>query len=272
MKTPNSTRLLLKNLSYALFISSIFLVSCSSDGEVDEEVFSEDINNDDSEQNEDDGMEEETNEESSSCSNPEDFVFLENDGLVVVEFESAAFSGDWEQRDDEPDFSGKGFMVWTGDQSLQNPGNGLTTFKIEIQTPGTYQFLWNSAITIGNQSSEHNDTWLRFNDADDFFGQKSNSIVYPVDSGKTPNPNGSSRDGWFKIYRSGNDLAFKWQAKTSDNDAHDIFVTFNSPGIYTMEVSARSSGHAIDKFVLFTEDYSVAQATEEATLSEIDCN
>ena len=75
---------------------------------------------------------------------------------------------------------------------------------------------------------------------------------------------------WFKVWRSGNNLSFKWQAVTSDNDAHNIYVKFNSPGIYTMEVSARSSGHAIDKFVLF-KNMSVDQATGANGLSEISC-
>lgn len=96
-------------------------------------------------------------------------------------------------------------------------------------------------------------------------------MVYPKDIGKSPNPDSSSKDGWFKIYRSGNDLDFKWQAKTFDNNAHDIFVVFENKGIYTMEVSARSSGHAIDKFVLFKDmqqEYAIADTTE---LSEISC-
>ncbi len=208
-----------------------------------------------------------------SCTEPVDFVYNEQNGLVNVEFESAEFSGNWALDTDEPDFTGDGSMVWTGDQNLNQPGVGLTTFKININTPGTYRFVWNSAVTTGNDGTEHNDTWLRFDDADDFFGQNGNSIVYPRDRGKTPNPNGSSEDGWFKIYRSGNDLSFKWQASTSDHDAHDIYVTFEDAGTYTMEISARSSGHAIDRFVLFTDTYSLNDATDENNASsEISCN
>ncbi|MEM8999086.1 MAG: hypothetical protein AAGB24_02395 [Bacteroidota bacterium] len=209
------------------------------------------------------------------CDDPNTFVFNEQDGLVNVEFETAAFSGDWIPASSESGFSGAGYMVWTGEQSLGQPGNGLTTYLINITTSGTYRFLWRSAVTIGDNGTEHNDTWLRFNDADDFFGQKGdNSFVYPNGSGKTPNPEGASKDGWFKIYRSGNDLGFKWQARTSDNDAHDIYVTFDAPGTYTMEISARSSGHAIDRFVLFHSDMMTAgEATDDANaLSAISCD
>lgn len=213
------------------------------------------------------------NSNGSSCIEPADFVFNEQNGLVNVEFESAEFSEDWTLNTDEPDFTGDGSMVWNGSQNLNQPGVGRTTFKININTPGIYRFVWRSAVTIGNDGTEHNDTWLRFDDADDFFGQNGSSIVYPRDRGKTPNPNGSSEDGWFKIYRSGSDLGFKWQARTSDNNAHDIYVTFEDAGIYTMEISARSSGHAIDRFVLFTDAYSLNEATDETNaLSEISCD
>jgi len=210
-----------------------------------------------------------------SCDNPEDAVFIEQNGLVVVEFENNRFNSAWEFRTNEPNFSGEGFMVWTGSQSLNNPGNGLVRFNIRIQNPGTYRFIWRSAVTIGDNGTEHNDTWLRFPDADDFFGRRPNgSTIFPRGTGKTPNPNGSSSDGWFKIFRSGDDLEFKWQSSTSDNNSHNIFVTFNSPGVYTMEVSARSSGHAIDKFALFDEnDISVNQGTSNSNpVSEVDCN
>ena len=222
----------------------------------------------------DDQMDDDQTGSDNGCTDPEDFVFLESNGLVLVEFENTVITEDWELATREPNFTGEGYLVWNGSQSLGRPGNGIMTFRINITTTGTYRFMWHSAVLTGDNGTEHNDTWLRFNDADDFFGQKGNdSFVYPVGSGKTPNPEGASADGWFKIYRSGNDLGFKWQSSTSDNDAHNIFVTFNEPGTYLMEVSARSSGHAIDKFVLFNESFSVNEATDESnTFSTISCD
>ncbi|MEO0528110.1 MAG: hypothetical protein AAFZ89_12840, partial [Bacteroidota bacterium] len=207
------------------------------------------------------------------CTDVGNFVFSESNGLVNVEFENAVFSESWEERSTGTNFSGDGYMVWTGNQFLGQPGNGLATFSIEINNPGTYQFLWRSAVTTGNNGTEHNDTWLRFGDADDFFAQNGNSIVYPKGSGKTPNPEGGGADGWFKVYRSGNDLDFKWQARTFDNNAHNIFVTFNEAGVYTMEISARSSGHAIDRFVLFNSSFNQSDAVSDGNeLSAISCN
>jgi hypothetical protein len=95
--------------------------------------------------------------------------------------------------------------------------------------------------------------------------------VYPRGNGQgpggedlTPYPEGASSDGWLKVYSSG-DVALRnwvWQARTSDNDAHDIMVEFDNPGTYTIQVSGRSQGFAIDRMVLYKLDtYSEGSAT-----------
>lgn len=188
--------------------------------------------------------------------------FIEREGLVSIEFEDTVFSEDWELRNDAEDISGRGYLVWTGNAAMGNPGNGTLRFRIQINRPGTYRFVWKSSFRRGEDGREHNDSWLRFPDAQDFYGRKQNgeSTVYPKGSGKTPHPNGASAEGWFKIYRSGNDNAFKWQASTSDHDAHQIYVQFAEAGLYTMEVSARSDYHGIDRFLLFDDSYSLDEA------------
>ncbi|MDO6516266.1 hypothetical protein [Zobellia uliginosa] len=209
----------------------------------------------------------------SPCTDVANYIFKEKNGLVNVEFENAQFPDGWVLKSDGDSFTGKGYMVWEGDQYLGNPGNGKTSFKIEIKNTGTYRFLWKSAVKSGNSGSDHNDTWLRFNDADDFYAQKDDSIVYPKDTGKTPHPEGASKDGWFKIYRSGSNLDFKWQSSTFDNKGHNIYVVFEKAGVYTMEISARSSGHGIDRFVLFNDAMAQADAiSDDANLSETRCN
>ena len=49
----------------------------------------------------------------------------------------------------------------------------------------------------------------------------------------------------------GNVNRFSWKAKTSDHDAHDIVVRFDSTGTYRLEINARSSFHAIDRMILW---------------------
>ena len=75
-----------------------------------------------------------------------------------------------------------------------------------------------------------------------------------------------------KIYSSGT-TNWTWSARTSDHDAHEVYVTFDTAGVYTLEISGRSKYHALDRIVLFKDEaYSVNQATDEnipATVCQI---
>lgn len=205
------------------------------------------------------------------CESSTNFEFNEKDGVVKVEFEDALFGEGWELISGDEGTSGQGYMVWNQNDYFSKPSSDLTTYKLNISTPGTYQFVWYSAVTMGTSGTEHNDTWLRFPDADDYYAKKDTAIIYPKGTGKTPNPEGASTEGWFKNYRSGNDLDFKWQSRTSDRDPHEIYVKFDEAKTYSMEISARSKGHGIDKFVLFLESINQSVATETSVFSEIIC-
>lgn len=206
------------------------------------------------------------------CNDPADYIFVEKDGLIKVEFEDAVFASGWELKTDNANATGRGYMSWTGPDFFSRPSNDLVTYELRITNPGTYRFLWFSAVTLGESGTEHNDTWLRFPGAENYYGEKGGGErVYPRGTNKSPNPEGASADGWFKIYRSGNDLDFKWQARTSDRDPHEIFVEFAQARRYTMEISARSKAHGIDKFVLFSESVNQSTAIGSADFSEIIC-
>ncbi|MEM9052829.1 MAG: hypothetical protein AAGC47_12320 [Bacteroidota bacterium] len=209
-------------------------------------------------------------------------LFVENLGIVKIDMATAIIEDtDWSLSTDIENFTGQGVLIWNGPASMGNPGVGLLTFKLNITIPGTYRFLWRSKITVGNDNTEHNDSWLRIPDASHFYGMKSNGhIVYPKGTELPPipesweqentEPNGSGRDGWFKVFM--NNTNWRWQSSTSDHDGHDIYAVFDSPGVYTIEISGRSPGHGIDTFVLFHEDYTEAQGTdEELSFSESEC-
>lgn len=187
-------------------------------------------------------------------------VFLEKDGLVVVEAESALQDKSWKVKQKVADHTGLGYIVWEGNDQMQNPGEGLRTYRIRISKAGTYRVQLRTYIAKGDNSTEHNDVWLRLPDADDFYGEKKDHRVYPKGSGKTPQPKGASKDGWFKSYY--NTLGeWGWKTATSDHDAHDIYAEFAQPGDYTIELSGRSSGFAVDRIVLYHASVSESDAT-----------
>jgi hypothetical protein len=209
---------------------------------------------------------------------PAQTMFVERDGLIVIEAENAdALGAGWVVGPDDsptsPDIDDAGgaaggrFIVWEGDSSLNRPGNGVTTYFIDIGNVGTYRFVWRNQVGRGDNTTEHNDTWLKI-EADAFYGFRSrdDSTVCPKGFDPVLNdceggaPNGSGRDGWFKIYSSGA-VSWRWQARTSDNDAHDIFARFDSPGIYAFLISGRSTSHVIDRIVLYGIDDPPADPT-----------
>jgi hypothetical protein len=186
-------------------------------------------------------------------------------GLVVIEAESiGTFPDDWKNAathsapnlSDGAAASGGDFLTWEGSQYFNNPGVSVLVYPVRINNPGTYRFRWRSQTGLGTDPTEHNDTWVRI-DGDAFYGEKSNgsSVVCPKGFDPTENdcsggvPNGGGRDGWFKVYTSGA-TSWRWLARTSDNDAHNIFVRFDQPGTYDLKLAARSSFHIVDRMVL----------------------
>ena len=187
--------------------------------------------------------------------------FQEAEGVVIVEIESASDYGSWELDTAKSGYTGSGYLIYKGSNLFNDPGRSLLNFEIAIEKAGKYRFQWHSLIAVGESNTEHNDSWLRFKDANDFYGQKGEEKVYPKGVGKSPNPEGSSARGWMKIYQNNRD-GWTWQTRTSDRDPHDIFVEFDTAAIYTLEVSGRSNGHAINRLALYHSDVSAAEALD----------
>jgi len=193
-----------------------------------------------------------------------DGYFIESDGQVIIEAESITpLPSPWADAGNytAPNVSqpgaatGDGFIVWEGNQQLNNPGQGTLVYPIQINAPGEYRFCWRSQVGNGTSSTDHNDTWLKI-DADAFFGRKNNgNVVCPKGFDPSQNdcsggqPNGSGSEGWFKVYSSGT-TNWTFSTRTSDNDAHNIFARFDAADIYTIQLSGRSSFHLVDRLTL----------------------
>ena len=193
-----------------------------------------------------------------------DGFFIESGGRLIIESESMTpLPSPWADASnftapnvsDPGNATGNGFIVWEGNQQLNNPGRGTLVYPIQINNPGEYRFCWRSQVGNGTSPTDHNDTWLKI-DADAFFGRKGNgNAVCPKGYDPEENdcvgsvPNGSGSNGWFKIYSSGT-TDWTFSTRTSDNDAHNIFARFDSAGVYTIQLSGRSSFHLVDRLTL----------------------
>lgn len=193
-----------------------------------------------------------------------DGYFIESDGRLIIESESIVpLPSPWADATNftapnvnAPDqATGDGFIVWEGNQQLNNPGQGTLVYPVQINTPGEYRFCWRTQVGNGTSPTDHNDSWLKI-DADAYFGRRSNgNIVCPKGFDPARNdcvggaPNGSGSEGWFKVYSSGT-TDWTFSTRTSDNDAHNIFARFDTADIYTLQISGRSSFHLVDRLTL----------------------
>lgn len=194
-------------------------------------------------------------------------TIVEKDGLVIIEAENIDIEGtQWQRTTSKTGYSGVSYLEWLGNDNFATPGSGVISAKIKITKTGKYRFQWRSRVGKGTNSTEHNDSWLRFPDASDFYGEKAGKKIFPKGSGKTPLPNGAGADGWFKVFLSGT-ANWTWVSSTSDNDSHQVFVEFDAPGVYIMEISGRSKNHLLDRIVMFNG----ATNPLDLTKGESDC-
>ena len=159
--------------------------------------------------------------------------YVESDGVVVFETESAELGDGWVLGTELPDHTGDGYILWEGGNHYRTDeaGEGALTFRFTIGNPGNYQLLWRSRIARGELDTEHNDSWARMSTGTDVLDE------HPL-------------NGWTKAYM--NDLGiWSWATKTVDGEGLPLRQHF-SAGDHTLEISGRSTGHAIDRVVLLS--------------------
>src|SRR6056297_2024163 len=147
--------------------------------------------------------------------------FEEKNGIAILELDSKV-TGSW-RKESISGASGGSALTYRGTDYFNSPGNSTITYRVKINSSGTYRFIWRNKISViasSNASTEHNDSWLKIN-ASNFYGQRGGSRIYPGGSGRTPTPEGASSGGWFKVYT--NTIDWSFSTKTSDNDAHAVY-------------------------------------------------
>ncbi len=224
-----------------------------------------------------------------------DGVFEEENGLLVIEMESAKLPVDsnW-QLGNEPDPDQPGatinYLFWNGPESFANLSNALITYNIRINTPGTYRFLVRGRIGMGNLKDRHNDFWMNI-EADDYFAERRSngqlvSVLGPESNCNSIPDRGcadSAKNGdeFMKIFMNvvptnGDGEERDWRFVSNVNTegvlAHLLIkAVFNEAGNYSINIDARSSYYFMDKIVFFRDGVSRSVA-EDLANPESTCN
>lgn len=159
-------------------------------------------------------------------------TFLESDGILIMEAESSPAAGDWGLETSIGGYAGSGYLVWNGADAfgVESAGRGTVTYTFKIEKAGNYELQWRSRITRGNNSTEHNDSWVRFPSGQNISGEEALS-------------------GWTKVFMSTLGR-WAWQSATVDHVGRRVRQYF-SAGEHTLQISGRSNGHAIDRISLY---------------------
>lgn len=204
-------------------------------------------------------------------------IFEEQDGLLVIEMESGNLpaNSNWQLGNEpDPDQAGKtiNYLFWNGPESFQNLSNAILSYKIRINTPGTYRLLVRGRIGLGSERDRHNDFWMHI-EADDYFAERRTngqvtSVLGPDSNCEIIPDRGcadSARNGdeFMKIFMNvtptnGDGEERNWRfvsnANTDGVPAHLLIkATFNTAGDYSINIDARSSFYFMDKMVFFRD-------------------
>jgi len=171
-------------------------------------------------------------------------AFLEEDGLIVFEIESAPRVDDWAEETAVAAFAGTSYYRWDIDTArTRNGGSGVLSYDFTVTRTGRYQLHLRSAAP---DRTEENDAFVRFVGLEPVTVRNDADATCP-DGAARERPPEADGSGWFKLYQNQSGDEWTFTSHHHDNCAHRIFVDVASAGTYTVEFSGRSTNFKLDR-------------------------
>lgn len=165
--------------------------------------------------------------------------FLESNGLIVIEVESATHDPQhWSLESGIAGFSGQAYLVGKTDTFKQG-GLGKMRYPFKVSNSGTYQLQWKSRITVGDSRGEHNDAFARILDENE-------TLLDTVNHENERDADPS----WYKVFMNRLDQ-WSYDAKNVDGVGIALAWDLEAGKTYYFEISVRSQGVALDRIVLW---------------------
>jgi hypothetical protein len=167
-------------------------------------------------------------------SNP---AFLPNNGLIVMEAESVIpIAAPWKFESNLTDYSGRGFLRFDGNKPTGGDPLGELNYFFRIDDPGQYQLVMR--LRNNNKRAGHlsNDCYARVPGQESYLGVITKAYLAAR----------YARATW------------KWSTKLEvDHDAGffpEPIYTFETPGIYELQLFGRSRNLFVDRIILYRTD------------------
>ncbi len=164
--------------------------------------------------------------------------YLSKDGSIIIEAESAPASEGWAYKADESGHTGFGYYEWTAKGQGIAAGKGILNYTFEVTEAGNYQLLLHNRMKDATNrpdtpDPDGNDVWVRLTGGKDVDGQQKLGT------------------DWVKVAILGHLEGWTWNTNADPGKPHPItpVCRYFEPGTYTIELSGRSEGYAIDRLV-----------------------
>ncbi len=188
--------------------------------------------------------------------------YIESGGIVIMEPEKLAVSSEWKKvpSTDLSDASmagalGNGWIEWAGSNSSaitqeDAAAKGVLVIRFKITKEGDYTFRWRTKQHNSGQASDQgNDTFVKL----------ASGQILPMTGSKG---NSYTMTKFTKVWIQSKTV---WSWGTNFEPVYAEFVYFPkihyTPGIHEIRLAGRSSGHAIDRLVLYHSDIQWNEAT-----------
>ncbi len=152
-----------------------------------------------------------------------DGVFVEENGIIVIEAEDVPLSEGWELQYEVERYSGQGYITWVHNTSVEKNNQGLLVYPIYVENAGTYIVKLRNYHAC-EDFTECNDVFIKMNNED-----------------------------WQKNF---NHTLAEWDWN-SRQDINHVFSDASydlKAGRNNLFLSGRSQDFSIDKIAIFRED------------------
>jgi hypothetical protein len=164
-------------------------------------------------------------------------------GVILIEAENIPATPGWRYhavaKGDGAGHAGLGYLQWSEPGQGQKPGQGLLSYRFRIEEAGNYQILIRGKMADPTNRPETldpdgNDIWLR------------------IDGGADAKGAAPFKPEWNKLAILGHPTGWTWNSNLDQGAPHPITPAIRAfvPGVYTLTLSGRSEGYAIDRIVL----------------------
>ncbi|TDJ70663.1 MAG: hypothetical protein E2O39_09725 [Planctomycetota bacterium] len=156
--------------------------------------------------------------------------YQERNGIIIVEFESLALTGDWVEENALGGQLGDSYIRWNGPDNVGGPSGGILNVSIQLHTTALRQ------ISIRNRhenpiDTEDNDVWFRV-------------------AGGT----------WTKVSSSGPGTVGQWNWVTTDDEGGPDIILDLEQGQHRLQFAGLATDFIMDRFHLYTLGHPLANS------------